>query len=395
MKSSSVDNSTLNSWILAIAICFHFINGVVGIAGVSAATAAVIWVLSVVSLARGTYSVNAKHLVFFMLVLLVLIVSLLIMKDTTYVYEYLQYFLLFDVIALFAGQQQIDAGKTIALINYIGLAGLLVLMRRGVENERAGYEMGMSYAILGILFAAVIHIVLNLKYPLVPYANIAIALRLLAPIAPRGIWLSLIVFLFAVMFNVITKGQDRGRKLLLKMVVLVIMTVSGLLAVNNLDKIVAWLNQLLNQTLRLNIYAIEKYLYFLEIDNLSNGREALYSAVSEIIDGGSVVIGRGVGYLEAMLNVSYAHNILLQLACEFGIIVMGLFVYILLKSVWMVLFGRFDSPENFYLFVFLFGYGVIMLFYSSVHWCWIPFWIFLGKYFSLTRKGNQNERFYS
>jgi len=204
MEATRANNSTLNSLIVAVAICFHFINGVAGIAGVSVVTAAVIWILSFASLLRGTYSIQLKHLFFLLIMLLIFLVSLLVMSDVTYTFEYLQYFLLFDIVAFFAGQQRIDAGKTVELINYIGLPGLLFLMHRGVENEYSGYEMGMSYAILGILFAAVIHVVLQLKKPLVAYANIGIAVFLLAPIAPRGVWLSLIIFMFAVLFDIIT-----------------------------------------------------------------------------------------------------------------------------------------------------------------------------------------------
>ena len=150
-----------------------------------------------------------------------------------------------------------------------------------------------------------------------------------------------------------------------------------------LSAILRWINDILVEKFDIHIYALWKYLYYVDKGNLSNGRNELYEAAVDAISRGGV-LGNGIGYFESLSiegipEGTYVHNCVLQALSEGGLIfTIPLIVLVLFSTYILIAKTNCMNNKEYLYFAMVFSYGTIMLFYSSVYWIWVPFWYFVG-----------------
>lgn len=126
-----------------------------------------------------------------------------------------------------------------------------------------------------------------------------------------------------------------------------------------------------------------------------SGRDRLYElVVPEILD--SPFIGIGIAGDYRIIG-NYVHNFFLEVLGNFGIIVGGIGIIMLLIWVFRLLFR--SNKQVFGLISIWFSLGFVHLMVSSSYLVDIKFWIFLGLVVNLSlgtgRKGYKNEQQYS
>lgn len=126
-----------------------------------------------------------------------------------------------------------------------------------------------------------------------------------------------------------------------------------------------------------------QYLLEGNIGNLSN-RDIIYDWAFEQI-GQTFFLGNGIGYSLATRG-TYCHNIIVEMAVEFGVfITFGIILFLIILSAYKLFTS--NSLEKRMILIW-FCVGVIPLFMSFLYWEFMQFWTFLGVVIS---SGNEIE----
>ena len=376
----------INNWIASLMFLFPFRNGAIGIAGASLFTLSIITVLFLISLYYNKYRISYWGITLCLIISIIFIVSLLRMDQMNYTFNYMTYFLVYNVIALFVGMLRIDINKVINYTVVMGTVGTLIYWARGTVYENTGIQMGTAYAMLGVLFSSTAAIFIGSKYRVLAIINCLLVFFLHVKSAPRGIWLSIGFYIGFLAFYMLTKRLNYAKGMLVKILLLSVAAVVICGFMTDMEQILLGINDFLIQKFGIEVYALWKFSFYLRKGDLFNGRSEIWdSAITSIREGG--VLGNGIGYFESIMEGSHAHNIVLQMLCEAGIPFLIPLGYMLVKSIYILIImtNRADNKEYIY-FLLLFSYGVVMLFYSSTYWLWVPFWFFVGYFISYEKK---------
>lgn len=375
------DNLEVNNWLTAVVLSFFFINAVIGVAGSSYLTLMVMLILCVISIKRKQFIIYPSAMIFIGVILALFLVSLFSVRDTTYTFIYFQYFGGFCIISFLAGLQNICVENVIAHMSPIGFVGMIAVLIRGFSSYDWSHLMGLSYAILPLLLSSIIGLYLDIWTKLLSIANIIMALFCFNKIAPRGIWIVVACFMAIYGFYILCKSKQTGNRLIKEALFIAGLFIVIVSVIINFSEIILGINDFLYSKYGLKIYALEKYAYYFEKGDVLNGRNEIWNNALDCIRD-NILFGRGIGYFEFQGDGGYVHNLLLQVMCEGGIVLLIPVILIVLQSLRVLVRIPDISGRNEYLFfALMFSYGVVMLFYSSVHWKFVPFWFFLGYFF--------------
>lgn len=378
-KQTDPGNLEINNWLVALAFNFFFINEVIGAAGSSYITLMAILILCVISIYEKKFIVYPGAMILIGIVFGAFLVSFLRVEDIRYTFYYFRYFGGFCIISFLAGLQNIRVERVIAYMSPIGFAGMIVILIRGFSAYDSPHLMGLSYAILPVLLSSVLGVIfLDRVKRFLSIANIIMVLWCFVDIAPRGIWIVVACFMAINVFYVLCKSKWGGLRLVKEVLFILLFSMIALGVIVHFTDIILGINEYLSSEFGIKIYALEKYVFYFEKGNVLNERGEIWMNALKYIQE-NVLLGKGIGYYELRENGEYAHNLLLQVTCEGGLIMLIPVVFIVLKSLGALIKVPDKGERNEYLFFAMtFSYGVVMLFWSSVYWKFAPFWFFLG-----------------
>lgn len=365
-----------NSLAAAYVLLFNFINGAIGIEKISYVSLFFLLMIFLYNL-KFKYAIICRKEICIVIYILVVFLISFICTCNAYMIKYFLSFCAFGVIAMLIGMQQIDILLTVKVIQILGIVGILILCVRGFSQYNSSQLMGITYSMLPILLSAFILMFYQSHYRLVSITNLLLILYIYASVAPRGIWLIILIFGIGCVYLLLTRAKKKYVKIFKFMLVIMILVVS-ILIVKNLNQILLGLNNFLIDRYEVKIYALEKYARYLKHGNVLNGRSELWEKAFQCISR-SPFIGNGIGYYESVSEGIYAHNIVLQAICEGGLFFLIPIVYIIVSGMLFLIINTHKYKDCMYRFILMtYVLGVIVLFFSSVYWIWIPFWFYLG-----------------
>lgn len=375
------ENLEVNNWLTTVVLCFFFINAVIGIPGSSYLTLTILLILCIISIKKKKFDVYPSAMIFVGVILTLFLVSFFRVRDVTYTILYFEYFGGFCIVSFLAGLQNICVAKVIAHMSPVGFVGMIVVLIRGFSAFDGPALMGLSYAILPLLLSSVIGLYLDRITRFLSIANIVMIVFCFINIAPRGIWIVVACFMAIYGFYILCKSKRVGNRLVKEVLFILVFFVIIISVLANLSDIFLGINDFLSSEYNLEIYALKKYEFYFRKGNILNERGEIWGDALNCIKE-NFWFGGGVGYFEILEEGEYAHNLLLQVMCEGGIFSLIPTVLVVLKSLRELVRIPQKKERNKYLFFALtFSYGVVMLFYSSVHWKFTPFWFFLGYFY--------------
>lgn len=398
MKFQEQERDTkINNWLVAVMLNFSFINGVIGVEGASLITLAVIIFLCILSMRRKEFTIYSSAMVLIAFILVCFLISFCRVKDPSYTFFYLEYFLAFGVLALLVGLQNISIDKVVMCMCRIGLVGILIWISRkghllhGFSSDDSPHLMGLSYAILLLLFSSVIGLALDFRTRMISIINIFLVTYILLKVAPRGIWLAIAFFIAIYCFFALSQIKDARYRFVIKIIAISIALLAIFFVINNFTEIILGIADVLSSKFGIKIYALSKYANYLKRGDILNGRGEIWgNAVQYVRD--NPLFGKGIGYFEYQGDGGYAHNIFIQVLCEGGLFLLVPIVFAVLRSfgIFLGVSAKFSRSEYLF-FALTFTCGVVNLFYSSVHWINIPFWFFLGYFLKITPVNMKNR----
>lgn len=373
-------NNIISNWIAALILCFHFVNGAVGISGISVVNIAFIAVLLLVSLEKKHFFVNKYIFYLIICVVFIFVWSAFRIPDMTYTISYMGYFLAFGVVSLLAGSMRVDTENVIENVLHIGIVGFCFYLLRGFGGLDSSTTMGMTYSMCPILFSAIIALINYKNKRLIASVCTIISLYIFVQHAPRGLWLTIAFFALFCCFYKVVQSQNNMKAKIKKVGVIITVGAVVYWIINNLIEIVIWVDSFFNNTFNISISALKKILYYYRQEDLLNGRNSLWNTASMYISE-SPLFGKGIGYFEYKNEGTYPHNIIFQALCEFGVLFGGIVLLVLIVKSLKILFATNKGVlyDRYCYSVMVITVGIVMLFFSSSYWIWVPFWYFVGR----------------
>ena len=264
------------------------------------------------------------------------------------------------------------------LLRAISLSSLLAM-----SDVDTGVMMGLSYAIMPPFLCALLMIFRKETFFWKTLSVILLfsGFIIYMIVGSRGCF---VVIIGTILLYFVNKKFKSYKK---RVFVVSTLGLIGSIMMNNFIIIIEWLSNALGR-IGIEVYAIQKILYYYSQDKMDNGRNELYGIAWKGIS--ESPLGHYIGSFE-LANDAYVHNLILQMAWDYGIIGFVFICFIYYKS--LNYFMRLNSNENNQDICFIvFSSSLITLLFSSTYWLLPCFWLWV-KYI-LNCKRNASNTFF-
>ena len=368
------------TWMIALQISFQYICAALEFSGISILLAFILIVFSLFLIAKHKIKIMYTFLMITLFIILSFLFSIILLPEIDFTINYFERFLLFGVVALLLGFQVEDKEIVVCRVILIGTVFLPLILMVNTSQMNTGNQMGFAYACLPVMIASFIGLSYKKRYFALSIINIYTILMAFRTFAPRGVWLIIAISIALLICWKFCIGKSKNERIVSFSFVMIIFLIVGYYIVNNLEFIITAVNNLLLNNFDTRVYALEKYLRYLEQGKMLNGRDDLWILAMNIISE-KPLLGNGIGYYENISGGSYCHNIILEALCEGGFLfIVPIIIYIggrisrLINSFFKA------NAEDFHWQVFSFCLGIVVLFFSSSYWMYPVFWFFVGEY---------------
>jgi hypothetical protein len=386
----------LNSLLIALLMSFNIINAVIDslivvdleVGLLVGGTICISFIIF--SLMNKDFSTNKKSLFLISYIIFAIVVSLPLLSFYDRTIDTFINFIFYGLISILIGSRSFDTQIVTRYTIYISLASIFTfgdLLNNYTKTfSYTRIDMGLSYALLPVVIAAIIHFIYYRKsaniFIWIGYIFNAYCLFLLIFAGSRGVLVSILFFFWFLSLNkfVYKKGSSEfinHRKLWFLF--------SSFLIIISLilfENIIVIVHESLS-SLGIEIAFVEKNYYLLQsAGDISNNRMILYGQALEGI-ANSPVWGNGIGSFQYYTGVAYPHNIILELLYEGGLILATPIILILLIGMLKVLTGKIKSKDEYLYVVLLIASSMPRLMVSASFWSIQIFWLLVA--FSVTR----------
>lgn len=269
------------------------------------------------------------------------------------------------------------------VLDYSFWIALIIIVVDLIARVHSNYDnMVWTYAIFPSLAVVIVHFIyakFENRLVRIFYLPGLIMLFKFILNANRGGLLSLLVLFFLVSIKSVNSEEHHLKSRRTGILLLIIVSTIGVAFFN---QIITFLHNTL-ASLNYEISAVNKMYRLILADNLTNNRTELYEfAWRGFLE--SPMWGNGIGGF-SINHGGWAHNFILQLLYEGGLLLTALILIPLIKNSIFMLRNENTTVEDYSLFVLLFATSIPRLFFSTELWNTQTFWMLLA-FCTITRK---------
>jgi O-antigen ligase len=302
--------------------------------------------------------------------------------------KYIISFVFFGLIGCYIGSQEIDVELVLRYLIYFSYLPLLVMeglmelhYRESLTSARL--DMGISYALLPMVFAALLHYIYYSKKANIVlktgYIINAIILVILLLAGTRGGVLSILVFFILVFVNQYSKESNASirthKKRRTWLIWLSICT--GLIIAFFSNQIILAASQFFSG-IGLHINIIEKTAQLISsTGDSTNGRIVLWKIAARSILK-NPIWGYGWGSFLILTSQTHPHNIILELMYEGGILLALPILFQVFRGVKKCILGQISNREDYVYATLLIATSLPRLMVSASLWNHQVFWMMLA-----------------
>lgn len=266
--------------------------------------------------------------------------------------------------------QKYDIRRTLDILYWLSL--VIILFELVAEAEQKYESFTWTYSVLPCVATVIIHFTycrfsnLILKITYIPGFFMLIKFILNAN---RGGLISILLLLFFISIKSLNSVNShlKSRK------ILTILLATVAIAVGVFFEQITLLLYNYMQNLDFNIQALSKMYRLMEVGNITNNRQELYSyAWHGFVN--SPIWGNGIGGF-SVNHGGWTHNLILQLLYEGGILLSSLVLIPLAKNCLFVLREKRLTGDEYSLFVLFFSASIPKLMFSTELWSTQSFWM--------------------
>jgi len=323
-------------------------------------------------------SIKINVLFFIFYIYLFFLISLIVSNNHPQTIKYLMEFSFLGVIPILISSFSIDVKKLLLIIAFIGICFIPFVFNFNFEQYSStldsdiwGFLMGISYGLLKYILACLILLLIykpkNKWIKFLLYSEMIILFSFLLTQGSRGALLSAFTCLIYLVYKSISNSNiSKIRKSVIYCIISLILIFCIFFTYNE------FLSP--NPNLRFT----EKTYFLKENNDISNGRILIANyTIKKILE--NPVFGHGIGSFDHYSG-GYPHNLFLHFLYEGGILLAIPFLFIIVKSIYIIFSNKYDS-EYVILILFLFFSSVIELLFSSQPWISQIFWLYIGSLF--------------
>ncbi len=317
----------------------------------------------------------AAALVLIIVIGLYFVITRQVSFSTVFGREFLVYFCLSSVLAMY----KCDTEKILRYVSCISLVVLFFYNDIYIELNSTEYHnsisMGLSYALLPILMAPIFHFFYYRKErkQSLMYIVYAIALFLLVGICVKGTRGALVAVVVAICLVYIrgTKKIGSGRFHVARVVIVALVAI---LLIVYFAEVLGFLAEFF-ESLGIDAMFLKKTQGLMKAGDISNGRSEIFSyTIGEILK--RPIFGHGIATMKFYGGEhSYAHNFILQLLYDGGVILAIPVLLIIGRAIYYVFCGEDEDEALFTLYMI--SITLPRAFFTGDIWENSLFWLFI------------------
>lgn len=354
----------------------------------------IIVLVIIFSINNGKITLSVKLMGLCAYTMLAMIISWLFINSKT---EYITAFMFYGLVGCYIGMQEVNTELVLRYLIYISFLPLCFInnlmeahYREGLNS--ASLDMGISYAMMPLIFAALLHIIFyrktsNIVIKIGYIVNTIFMIMLIAR-GTRGFILGLLILVILVIMNKYSKKQNNIEQPHKKVRVafLWFCVCFGLILIMYFDNIILLVSQYFSSLgIHINIFDKTERLIKRNAEG-TNGRIEIWKlAVEGIIK--SPIWGHGWGIFERTTGQVYPHNIILELMYEGGILLTIPIILPLISGVYKCLAGGIRDINDYVYVILLISLCLPRLMVSASLWNIQIFWMMLA--FMMSRISNE------
>jgi hypothetical protein len=328
-----------------------------------------------VSLGINKLKMNPIFIMFNFIILILILISYYRLADVTYLFDYLNNYLVFGFIATYLISFKLKFPLVMKTVNLIFVIFTIILVLIYIPMIKTSTNLDFTMDLSYTSMIGVCSVFLSYKYYkeekwslLVNLLSLCINMWYLIILSNnRGALFTLMVLCFLL---VVSKLKRMTTKILL----IITSIIASLIFINNLEHYLTKIYSLYLSVFNFRINWLERFLYQISRDDIMTGRDLLYKDAYRIF-ADNPIIGSGVGFFELSHNGQYPHNFVLQLLGESGIIFSSVvFLVIIIGLMYIIKSDLTDSTEFLRFFFIL---SIPRLLISSTYWELQFFWLYL------------------
>jgi hypothetical protein len=385
-----------NSLIIALLMSFNIINAVIDAfivvdLEVGLLVGGTICILFIIfSLMNKDFSTNKKSLFLISYIIFTIVVSLPLLSFYDGTIETLINFIFYGLISILIGSKSFDTQMVTRYTVYISLVSIFpfvdLLKNYTKTFSYTRIDMGLSYALLPVVIAAITHFIYYRKsanlFIWIGYIFNAYCLFLLIFGGSRGVLVSILFFFWFLSLNKFVNKNGSSEFINHRKLWFLFSCFLIIISLILFENIIVIVHESLS-SLGIEIAFVEKNYYLLQsAGDISNNRMTLYGQALEGF-ANSPIWGNGIGSFQYYTGVAYPHNIILELLYEGGLILATPIILILLIGMLKVLTGKVKSKDEYLYVALLIASSMPRLMVSASFWSIQIFWLLVA--FFVTR----------
>lgn len=391
-KPQNKTKEFLTSLLISFAFLFNSICLLVNILIPSVENFGEIFVVAILLLGIGACAISSIKINYSLLrinviLLLAMLGSFLYYENDDAIKTLLTNFIVWGIGITILMMQEYSMEKVLSISFKVSI---IVMIFDIITNADENYDsMVWAYAVLPCIAVTIVHFVyIRFTGLLSKIAYIPGFLMLIKFVlnANRGGLISLAVLVILLNFKAKDKSNNKLKNKYLLGTLLIILFV---ILIVFIEQITLYLYDTL-ASYGVEVSAIKKMYRLIEADNVSNNREELYNfAWNGFLS--SPVFGNGIGGF-SVNHGGWAHNLILQLLYEGGVILTALILVPLIKSSVFILKSTIVTVEEYSMYIVLFSTSIPRLLFSTELWNTQAFWMLFALCILIGTKYKNKKR---
>lgn len=376
MENVSNNYVKINSILLGLYISINMITKIItAIYSFQNNVPIIISTIFIFSLIYNKFKINRMVVFINLFVIILLLLSIFRVDDYTYVFNYFISYLIYGLVAMNLISYKVDFKKVISTVNWIFLIFTIILLIVYIPkiaiSTNLDFTMDLSYtSLIGIS-----SVLFSFKYCKVK--KLIVIIEIIALII--NIWYLLVLSnnrgaIFVLSILILLLIMDIIKNYIAKIIIIISYIICSYILINNLEKILFEIHEIFLVYFNTRINWLERFLFQMQKNDILTGRDVLYhNAYNMFIK--NPILGNGIGYFEIYNNGQYPHNIILQMLCEYGIIITVFFAFFIILSFKYIINNKGYKEINFLKLFFVLSIPRLM--FSGSYWEIQFFWLYI------------------
>lgn len=385
---NNTDNKVMNDIMIAFLVCLPLINYI--IAGIFKTnigiSAPLVLFFLVYSFVKKEFNASLFMIILSLVIIFFFVLSFVNYGINDYNSQYFENYIYYGFLPILFINNNHNGERIIRIMSYISIVAIIMFLSRDYNVYEYGENMKYSNMLLpgglSVMHQAFTKKKTNKYLRFICIIMFVLYIMLMFIWGTRGSILAVIIYPLLSLLSHTSKWK--------RIFLIMSFMAASIIFYINLESILFLLRDIFD-VLKIQFLGLDRAIALIAYGDFSNGRNELWGSAMKVIFN-SGLLGKGISGFE-ISNISYTHNMFLQLFVEFGPVIGLIFglgtIFLLIKTI--ILRSGEKSKE---FAILLAASSLIVLQFSTIHWNFVSFWFFIYESYNLVSKGSGRVKIY-